>query len=205
MQIKIIPVGSFAVNCYILHGPAGAIVIDPGAEADTIRLALEELDLQPAAYVLTHGHVDHISALADLVDHHPAPVRLARADLNWAFEPANRMPPFYDVPRRPAGAIAPLEDGAVCRDAGLEYTVVATPGHTPGSVCLWFRDPQVLFTGDTLFMGSVGRTDLPGGDSRVLNASLKKLEALPAETTLYPGHGPDTQLAHERRTNFFLR
>ena len=158
-----------------------------------------------ACYLLTHGHTDHISALAEVSAKHPAPFAIHALDLKWAFDHLNQSPPYYSVPRRPTGALRTLEDGQTWTDGGLSYTVIGTPGHSPGSVCFYFPADRVLFSGDTLFQGTVGRTDLPGGDGRVLTQSLRKLAQLPPTTRIVPGHGPETRLAEEFRINPFLK
>jgi glyoxylase-like metal-dependent hydrolase (beta-lactamase superfamily II) len=206
MDVRTVAVGAFEVNCFIVSGSGGqAIVIDPGADADRIASLLDRHRLSAAVYLLTHGHVDHISAVAALCRARPAPVALHRADCDWAFSAANQMPPFYGVPERPSEIARRLEDGQEWTDAGLTYRVLATPGHSPGSVSFHFPDPNALFCGDTLFAGSVGRTDLPGGDSGALSASLQRLAGLPRGLTLYPGHGPPTDLDTELRVNPFLQ
>ncbi|MCX7591830.1 MAG: MBL fold metallo-hydrolase [Kiritimatiellae bacterium] len=206
MQINTVIVGAFEVNCYILFNDTGrALVIDPGADADRILEVLRSNDLTVVAYLLTHGHIDHISAVAELVESLPAPVAMHQADMAWAFDAANQMPPFYFGPKIPGGPKRLLRDGEQWNEAGLSYTVLATPGHTPGSVCFLFSEQNLLFSGDTLFAGSVGRTDLPGGEPRCLMTSLKRLSALPAATVVYPGHGPTTTIGQEVRTNYFMR
>ena len=206
MQIETIVVGPLEVNCYVAHEPSGgAIVIDPGGDAEAIMRLLADRELTVAAYALTHGHMDHISALAELHGSHPAPVGMHAQDLNWAFEETNQMPPFYGVPGRPSDVERIYAGGQTWEDAAMRYTVMSTPGHSPGSVCLHFPDEGVLFAGDTLFAGSVGRTDLPGGNSRLLTTSLGVLARLPEETVVYPGHGPRTTIGQEKRTNFFMR
>jgi hydroxyacylglutathione hydrolase len=206
MRIDTLTVGEFQVNCYIVHGANGqALVIDPGADAQHILGFLARKEITVAAYVLTHGHTDHLCALADLHAARPAPVAIHAADLEWAFGDLNQLPPFYPVPRRPAAVERRLEHGQVWTDAGLTYTIVGTPGHTPGSVCLYFPTENALFSGDTLFAGSVGRTDQPGGNARALAASLGQLARLPDTTVVYPGHGPDTDIGQEKQANFFMQ
>ncbi len=206
MNIETIVVGEFQVNCFLLWGAERrAIVVDPGSDADAIVERLATNRLEVAAYAMTHGHVDHLSALAELHRLHPAPIGMHPADTAWAFSEANSMPPWYDMPRRPASIAREFEDGQDWTDGDLNYRIITTPGHTPGGVCLFFKGENVLLSGDTLFAGSVGRTDLPGGHSRTLSASLKRLAALPDEVRVYPGHGPHTTIAHEKRTNFFMQ
>ncbi|MFA5043296.1 MAG: MBL fold metallo-hydrolase [Kiritimatiellia bacterium] len=206
MNIEHFTVGPFQSSCYIAWGAEQrALVIDPGADAAAILAFLDARGLGVAAYLLTHGHMDHIGALAEMAAKHPVPYGMHALDFKWAFGALNQSPPYYSVPRRPAGAVRTLEDGQTWTDGGLGYTVIGTPGHSPGSVCFYFPSDRVLFSGDTLFQGTVGRTDLPGGDGRVLAQSLHKLAQLPPETRILPGHGPATRLAEELRINPFLK
>jgi len=206
MNIETLVVGEFQVNCSVIWGPRGeAIVIDPGSEPAAILAFLEARGLTVAAYMLTHGHVDHISGLAAVHAERPAPIGLHPLDQAWAFTGRNALPPFYGVPTEPASIDRMLAEGQVWEDGGLTYHVIETPGHTPGGVCFHFPEADALIVGDTLFAGSVGRTDLPGGNSRVLQHSLKRLSALNGTLRVYPGHGPSTSIGHEKRTNFFMQ
>ena len=206
MNIECLTVGPFQANCYVVWGPERhALVIDPGADAATILAFLDTHRMDVTGYLLTHGHMDHISALAEVSDKHPAPYAIHALDLKWAFGPLNQSPPYYSVSRQPVEPFRTLADGQTWTDGGLTYAVIGTPGHSPGSVCFHFSTDRVLFSGDTLFQGTVGRTDLPGGDGRVLTQSLHKLAQLPPETRILPGHGPQTQLAEEFRINPFLK
>jgi len=206
MQIETIVVGPYEVNCYItgIGGGTEAVVIDPGADADALLQHLRAARLKPVAYLLTHGHADHIGGLAQLLADYPAPVYLHAADQAWAFSPRNAILPYYPPTATPAELRTVSEDKALTL-AGITFRVIATPGHTPGGVCYYVEQAQALFTGDTLFQGTVGRTDLPGGDGRVLAQSLKKLAVLPSATHIYPGHGADSTLAAEQRTNIYFR
>ncbi len=204
LRVHPLPVGPFQANCYVVWGPSShALVIDPGAEPDRIAEFLRAHGLTPDAYLLTHGHVDHVYAAAELADSLTIPVAIHPADLEWAFSNENQWPPFYGIPRRPKSLrlLHGIENG---HPGGLSYRVLSTPGHSPGSVCFFFPEPGVLFTGDTLFAGSVGRTDLPGGDSRALQASLRSLLCLGDATQVYPGHGPSTTVQQEKKGNYFL-
>ena len=206
MNVAMFPVGAFQTNCVIAWGAScKAVLFDPGDDAHTIAAFLDAHGLDVAAYVLTHGHVDHVSALAALHGERPAPLAIHAADRDWAFTPENAMPPFYAAPAAPDAIERKLFDGGEWTDGDLAYRVIETPGHTPGSVCLHFPADDVLVAGDTLFAGSVGRTDLPRGDSRTLSLSLLKLADLPETTAVYPGHGPQTSIADELRTNYFLQ
>jgi hydroxyacylglutathione hydrolase len=206
MKIETIAVGPVGTNCYVVTNDAAeAIIIDPGDEAGRIASFIESSGLSVAAYLLTHGHTDHVAGLAPLHRAFPAPIAIHGLDLEWTFTDMNQLPPWCPVPEEPAEIERVFSDGDEFTDAGLRYAVIHTPGHTPGSVCFHFADNNILFTGDTLFAGSVGRTDLPGGNSRTLTGSLSKIAAFRDSTVLYPGHGPATGLATEKSTNFFLQ
>lgn len=206
MNIEVISVGPFDVNCAVIWNEAQqALVLDPGYDAPLIRSCLDAHGLAVAAYLLTHGHADHLNALAELHAALPAPVLLHAADAEWAFTPANQIPPYYPAPRKPAGAVLHPETAERWTFGTLAFRVIPTPGHTPGCVCYRFEQEPVCFTGDTLFKGSCGRTDLPGGSARILAQSLKKLAALPPETRIIAGHGDETTIAHELQTNVFMR
>ena len=205
MHIESILVGAFGVNCFVLWGDDGkAVVVDPGAEPELLISALREKKLEIAAYWLTHGHIDHISALDGMLKMHPAPVFMHPEDSKWAFTPLNTFPPYDRCPAVPAD-LRPLANGQIIEAGGVQARVVHTPGHTPGCVCFHLESEQTLISGDTLFQGSVGRTDLPGGDFETLRKSLRVLTALDPATRVCPGHGPDTSIAIELSYNPFLR
>ncbi len=206
MNIETITVGPLGTNCYIVwNDPGRVMVVDPGDNSPVILDFLTKQRLVVAAYIATHGHVDHISALAALHRALPAPIGMSSADEAWAFNQGNRLPPLYGVPERPAEISIWLEDGVEFDMIGVKYTVIATPGHSPGCVCLHFPGENVLFAGDTLFRGSIGRTDLPCSDQQAMERSLSKLAGLPPETQVFPGHGPSTTIKHELNANPFLQ
>ena len=203
LHIKTLTLGDYQVNCYIVHadGDRRCIVIDPGYEPERILgyLAAEKLSLQ--GVLLTHGHFDHVGAVHALVEKTGCAL--------WLCHPDCTMP---DTP--PFPHLLPLEedklpnpsfykDGDTVEIAGLTFHVIHTPGHSPGSVCLEVED--VMFTGDTLFAGTCGRTDLPGSDPRLILESLAHLKALPYDRVVYPGHGYPTTLENQRRSNPYLR
>lgn len=205
MHYEIIPVGAFESNAILLwEHPSAAWVIDPGADADILAAALRKHGLTVGLYVLTHGHIDHLSALGDLQAAAPAPVAVHPADAAWAFTEKNRFPPYVNVPPPPAEIVPGIADGKLLAVGGLEATVLHTPGHSPGCICLHVAAERLLVSGDTLFAGSVGRTDFPGGSWRQLVQSLQRLASLPDETVVLPGHGPTTTIGREKRTNRFL-
>ncbi len=206
MKVHTLVVGAFEVNCYVVEGARNeAVVIDPGADADRVRELLEAEGLRVSAYLLTHGHIDHLSALPALHAAHPAPVALHAADAAWAFKASNALPPFYTALSDAPPVTIDLAAETELLLAGLALRVLPTPGHTPGGVCLLAPDENALFTGDTLFAGSVGRTDLPGGNGRTLTASLRHLAGLDETLCVYPGHGPATSIGREKATNMFMQ
>lgn len=200
--------GPLAENCYLLWREKSAWIIDPGADAEEIIAELAARGLTPVSILLTHGHFDHLGALDALLKRWPdLPVVLRHEELDWCFtHPMNQYPPFYFHQQRPATLITP---GETYTCAGLEARLIPTPGHTPGGQCILIEadvPAPLCFTGDTLFAGSIGRTDLPGGSFAQLNASLKRLaQTLPTDVTLLPGHGPASTLAQELRTNPYLQ
>lgn len=206
--MKVIPigVGTFQVNCYVVaSGTRQALVVDPGDDAGIIAVTLRQNELTVAAYLITHGHMDHVSGLAEMTRTFPAPVAMHPDDETWAFSSANKALPYYDCPERPGSIDRLLVHGQTFEDAGLRYEVIATPGHSPGGICYYFPDEKILFSGDTLFMGTIGRTDLQGSDEKLMEQSLKRLAKLPDETIVYPGHGPHTTIGQEKRSNPFLQ
>ena len=212
MEKKILPVGPIEANCVILWNPEGPAdgarpcwLVDPGADAEDIVCFCEARGLKPALVAFTHGHFDHIGAVTDLLAKWPGvPVHIAPGDEALAFSRANAWPPHYRPTARPATLTADLVDGAEISAGGLAAKVVATPGHTPGGICLHFADANLLLTGDTLFAGSCGRTDFPGGSMEVLAESLTRLATFPPETEVVPGHGASTTIGREVETNPFL-
>lgn len=195
MKIKSIQVGELATNCYILIDDVEkkAAVIDPGAEADRILAELDKTDAQVEYILLTHGHYDHTGAVRELRSALPGvPVYLHPADA--ALLGTAVLPPI--------GETVPYEEGDKLSVGSLTVQVLHTPGHTPGGVTL--RVDDALFTGDTLFQGSMGRTDL-GGSYEDIMASLKRLGELEGDLQVLPGHMGVSTLDRERRTNYFLR
>jgi hydroxyacylglutathione hydrolase len=199
-------VGPLACNCYIVGDPETreAIVIDPGGDAETIASALAEGGLRVTAIVATHAHFDHVIAAEHIRELTGAPFYLHDEDkplLSW-YRESGRMFLGIDLPDPPDVDTAATE-GDRLRAGSVELEVVHTPGHSPGSISLVTDD--VIFAGDTLFAGSIGRTDLPGGDAHALVSAVKqKLFEWPDQTPVHPGHGPATTIGRERSENPFV-
>ena len=201
MERLTIQVGGFEVNCSILVENGKAWIVDPGQEPDRIIDTLAKKGLEPAAVLLTHAHFDHIGAIPGLLEKFPdLPVYVHEKDAPMFGHSLNQLPPEYPSFAKPKN-IAHLN--SLDSLEGLE--ILETPGHTPGGVCYYLPKDKLLLSGDTLFAGSVGRTDLPGGDMATLMDSLRKLTALPDDTLVIPGHGPHTTIAAEKRGNPFLQ
>lgn len=216
MLVAGFPSGSFQANCFVLAADEGGpcIVVDPGQDAeDPLEQLLIERGLTPVAVLLTHGHFDHVFAVAPVCDGHDVPAWIHPEDRALLSDPlrglsAQAMAFFGGrLTLREPRDVRTLDDGAELELAGLRITVDHTPGHTDGSVV--FRtasdDGRLLLSGDTLFAGSIGRTDLPGGDSKKIMESLRtKVLTLPDDTFVLPGHGPATTIGRERASNPFL-
>ena len=206
MERLTIQVGLYEVNCSILSEDGKAWIVDPGHEADRIAALLEKKELKPEAILLTHAHFDHIGAVAGLLERFPSlPVYIGEKDVAVISHPMNQLPPDYPPVKKPASLKAIGQAGSIEGLVGLQgLEVIETPGHTPGGVCYYLPSEKLLLAGDTLFAGSVGRTDLPGGDMGTLVESLKKLTTLPDDTIVVPGHGPKTTIGAEKCYNPFL-
>ena len=198
MLIKTLIVGQIETNCYIVtdENTLECAIIDPGDESNTILDYLEEHKLKPKYIFLTHGHFDHTMAVSAVYAETHATVCMNERDSHAVIENA----PFRFNP--PADTVW-YREGDLFRVGGLTFEVLETPGHTPGGVTLKCED--ALFTGDTLFCGSCGRTDLEGGDMSVLLRSLKRLADLPGNYEVYPGHMDSTTLDRERRGNYYIK
>lgn len=194
LKIHVLPLGDYQTNCYIVHeeNSTDCLIIDPGYEPEILSSYLEEKGLTPEAILLTHCHFDHVGAVKDLAAQYDCKVFLDKKEL--AMPPMLTNGPLYYTDG--------YGDGDTLTLAGIPIQVLGTPGHTPGSVCLIMED--TLFSGDTLFAGSCGRTDLPCGDARAMRDSLRRLAALSENYRVCPGHGPSSTLNREKQTNPYL-
>jgi hydroxyacylglutathione hydrolase len=205
------PAGAFAANCYLVAPAPGAecVIIDPGQDAERgIEELLVRYRLKPSAVLLTHGHVDHMWSVAPVCGAKGVPAYVHPDDRELLADPGKGLSLLAKqqflggMTFAEPDDVRQLSDGDVITIAGLDITIGHTPGHTPGSVT--FRSGDALFTGDLLFAGSIGRTDLPGGDHATILRSLAAVLTLPDETIVLPGHGPQTTIGDERATNPFL-
>ena len=195
MELITMPLGAYQTNCYLLYDPdrTDCLVIDPGYEPEAVLSQVKRLGKTVAAILLTHGHFDHVGAVRDLAAETGCLVYIHEQELT--------MPP-----QMTAGKLYYTHfygEGDEISLAGLKIRVYHTPGHTPGSVCL--ETQGLLFTGDTLFAGSCGRTDLPGGDWQTILTSLQRFCSFDGELGVFPGHGESSTIAREKRYNPFLR
>ena len=195
INIQVIPLGSYQTNCYLVWGENcdSCVVIDPGFEPETVLLKAQQLGKKIEAILLTHGHFDHVGGVKEIAQATGCRVYICPEE--------QAMPQQWT-----AGELYYTHtycEGDIVELAGVSFRVLHTPGHTPGSVCLMAEDR--IFSGDTLFQSSCGRTDLPGGSWSEITKSLKRLAALEADYTVYPGHGPATTLADEKKYNPYMR
>lgn len=194
MKIKTLPLGMLQTNCYLVFDDAGtAVVIDPAEEAERILAAAQQNGAAIAAILLTHGHFDHVGAVRAVAEAAHCPV--------WMHEKELTLPTSIT-----AGELYytdTYDEGDIVRVGKLSFSVLHTPGHTPGSVCL--RCENALFSGDTLFEGSCGRVDFPGGSGREMRLSLRRLSELPETLDVYPGHGGATTIGQEKKLNPYMR
>ena len=195
LKMKTLALGAYQTNCYLVwdeNSPA-CVVIDPGYQPETVLAEARHLGKEIAAIFLTHGHFDHVGGVKLLAAETDCPVYLNEHDLSMPSQ-MTAGPLYYTNT---------YGEGDFVEMAGLAFKVLHTPGHTPGSVCLLCEN--ALFSGDTLFWGSCGRTDLPGGDWATIRASLKRLADLPGDYDVYPGHGDATRLSFERKMNPYMQ
>jgi glyoxylase-like metal-dependent hydrolase (beta-lactamase superfamily II) len=206
MELETITVGPLQENCYVAwESPEAALVVDPGDEASRIVETLERLGVRPGLVVNTHGHFDHTGAVGALVERYGVAYKV-HADERAILEMTPAGSRIWGIQvaavPEPSGTLAHGETIAL---GGLRIEVIHTPGHTPGGLCFHVSAEKVLFTGDTLFQRSIGRSDFPGGDGEALVASIRqRLFSLSEDTRVFPGHGPPTTIGDEMRVNPFV-
>lgn len=202
MMLEVFSDNPFSSNCWLLalEGREEAVVIDPGFYADRVRALLTAAGKRPVAVLATHGHIDHIGAAGDLCGGE-IPLYIHKDDELALSDPA-AWGAGIGVPAIPAGDVRALTDGDVVEAAGLVFEVMHTPGHTPGSAC--FRLPEMVFTGDLVFKGSIGRHDLPNSSAEAMVTSLRRFLRLPDELDVLPGHLDRTTVGAERASNPYL-
>ena len=207
MQVTRLVLGPLETNCWVvgddLDGPV--VIVDPADKPQDVLEAVGARSVE--VIVLTHGHFDHLGAVAELVETTGAPLAMHEADSGSVTSEVRNGASLFGFDLRAPAPTRLLVDDEVFLAGEVEFRVISTPGHTPGGICLLARDmagEEHLFSGDTLFAGSVGRTDFPGGDARALARSIEvSLAPLGDDVSVHPGHGPDTTIGRESRVNLF--
>jgi len=210
VKIDCLILGEYQTNCYMLRESDSAedcLIIDAGLGEIKLIDFLKKHKLNPIALILTHGHIDHIAAVTALREHYPKiRVYIHELDAEMLTQPEHNLSALTGAIFSAGQADSLVQDKSVIEQAGLKLEVLHTPGHTPGGICLYSKDEGIVFTNDSLFADSIGRTDFPGGSTAKLLKSIReKLFTLPEETVVYPGHGPATTIGHEKAHNQFFR
>lgn len=206
LQILEYNVGDIGTNCYFLVNTdtKEMIIVDPGGDAPILKSRIAEMDLKPAAILLTHAHYDHAHHAKILKDTYQIPIYIHEAEKQTLTDVRMNVSAMFGKPETYEADVF-LKDGQAFALAGFEIVTLHTPGHTPGGACYYFKDQKVLVSGDSLFCGSVGRTDFPGGSMSSLVRSLKeKVMVLPRDTQVLPGHMMRTTIGQECEYNPYL-
>lgn len=203
-MLKIFTVGPMEANCYILYNPdkRAGLIIDPGAEGSHLIKFIKQEKISINYIVNTHGHPDHIGANRKIKEHTNAPILIHQYDAPMLAKSGSVLSLIFPLESSSPLADTFIKDGDLIECAGMKLKVLHTPGHTPGGISLLIDDS--IFTGDTLFSGSIGRSDLPGGSPQVLLNSIKKILSLDENLIIYPGHGPSTTVRQELHSNPFI-
>ena len=203
-MLKIFTVGPMEANCYILYNPdkREGLIIDPGAEGSHLIKFIKQEKISINYIVNTHGHPDHIGANRKIKEHTNAPILIHQYDAPMLAKSGSVLSLIFPLESSSPPADTFIKDGDLIECAGMNLKVLHTPGHTPGGISLLIDDS--IFTGDTLFSGSIGRSDLPGGSQEVLLNSIKKILSLDENLIIYPGHGPSTTVRQELHSNPFI-
>lgn len=205
-ELQTCVLGSVSTNCYLLKNKntGELLIVDPADHAQEIFSRIREMQAKPAAILLTHGHYDHILAVEDVKKEYQIPVYACEKEAGTLLDSSANLSGYGNRSCSLKADIL-LEDLQAFEAAGFSVQMLHTPGHTPGSCCYYLKDEGILFSGDTLFYGSVGRTDFPGGSTAQIVESLHRLtDSLPEETEVYPGHDISTTIGYEKRYNPFV-
>ncbi len=206
LRVETMCLGMLETNCYLVYDDDSleGVVVDPGDEAAYIQNRIQELGLKVQAVWNTHTHGDHIGANREIVETYKVPLYVHQAEAEWLEDPERNLSMRIGFPITSPSADCFFEPGAPLELLGHSWTILHTDGHSPGGVSL--AADGIVLTGDALFAGSIGRTDLPGGDAELLMRNIReKLYSLPDETIVYPGHGPTTTIGQEKKNNPFVR
>lgn len=204
-EIKTLPVGMAQSNCYILSNGTNALIVDPGDQANLIKNTITELNVEPVAILLTHTHYDHIGAVEAMREEYTIPLYVSLKEKEWLGDPNQNLSSLVGTPMRLKEAEYYFNPTEKLHISDFSFTVVPTPGHSPGSVSFIFEDEEVVVSGDALFAGSIGRTDLPGSEPEKLIPGVRsELFTLPEQFKVYPGHGEQTTIGREIATNPFF-
>lgn len=203
LNVLRLPLGGYQTNCYIVYDEENhGFIVDPGAQFSLIKKALDQYEIIPEMVILTHSHGDHIGALKEVVEHYGIPTVIHERELEFLKSPHLNLSGAMGLSQYVPKDIRTVKEGDVIDFHGHELKILHTPGHTPGGMSI--LSGKLLFSGDTLFFGSIGRTDFPGGSYKDIIDSIRRLVALPDDTIILSGHGQESVVKFEREHNPFL-